>query len=82
MEVLQELEALGQAGEDGELAVERILAEEEVKDGHVVDPAGLPVGVGHRDLIQVWKTTSRCKAQAIGFALWKVIVTKKVRSSS
>ena len=53
MKVLQELEAFGQAREDGELSLERILPEEEVEDGHVVHPAGLPVGVGHRDLVQV-----------------------------
>ena len=57
MEVLQELQALGQSREDGELAVERVLPEEEVKDRHVVDPASLPVGVGHGDLVQVWKRT-------------------------
>ncbi len=53
MKILQELEALRQSGKDGELSVERILPEEEVEDGDVINPAGLPVGVGHRDLVQV-----------------------------
>ena len=53
MKILQELEALRQSGKDGELSVERILPEEEVEDSDVVNPAGLPVGVGHRDLVQV-----------------------------
>jgi hypothetical protein len=53
VKIFQEFEALAQAGEDGELSVEGILTEEEVEDGHVVDPAGLPVRVGHGDLIQI-----------------------------
>jgi hypothetical protein len=53
VKVFQELKTLGQPGKDGELAMEGALPEEEVKDGHVLGPAGLPIGVGHRDLIQV-----------------------------
>jgi hypothetical protein len=55
MEVFQEFEALGQSRENGELSVEGVLPEEEVEDGRVVDPAGLPVRVRHGDLVQIWK---------------------------
>ena len=52
-EVLEELEALRESREDGELAVEGVLAEEEVEDGAVVDALRLPVRVRHRYLVQV-----------------------------
>ena len=42
---LDELEALCEAGEDGELALERVLAEEEVKDAWLFVEVRLPVRV-------------------------------------
>ena len=51
-EVLDKLETFLEAGEDGELAFERVLAKEEIKNGMVV-LLRLPVGVGHRELVQV-----------------------------
>ena len=42
---LDELEALCEAGEDGELALERVLAEEEVKDARLFVEVRLPVRV-------------------------------------
>lgn len=52
LEVLDVLEALGEAAEDRELALERILAEEQVEHRLVVLLVA-PVRVAHRDLVQV-----------------------------
>ena len=46
-------EGLLEAGEDGVLALEGVLAEEEVEDGVDVVLAGLPVGIAHGDLVEV-----------------------------
>ena len=53
VKVFKKLEAVAQAGKDGELALEGVLPEEQVEDGHVLCLARLPVGVGHGDLVQV-----------------------------
>ncbi len=54
-EVFQELQALRQSRKDRKLSAEGIFSEEQVEDGGVVSPAGLPVSVGHGDLVQIWK---------------------------
>lgn len=54
-EVLQELQALVQAGKDGELAVERVLAKVQIEDAGVGGFARLPVRVRHGDLVQVYE---------------------------
>ena len=46
VEVLKELQAVGQTRKDGELPLERVLAEVKVKRGYVVNFPRLPVGVG------------------------------------
>ena len=53
MEVLQKLKALVQASKEGELALERVLSEEEVKDSHITALIALPVGIRHGDLVQI-----------------------------
>ena len=53
METLQELEAFLQASEYGEFAAERVLTEEEIKDGRVVPFLAFPVRVRHRDLVEI-----------------------------
>ena len=55
-EILQKLEALGETSENGEFAVEGILAEEQVKHCLVFDTTGFPVRIRHRDLVQIWNT--------------------------
>mmetsp|Transcript_17892 Transcript_17892/g.51270 ORF Transcript_17892/g.51270 Transcript_17892/m.51270 type:complete len:280 (+) Transcript_17892:1126-1965(+) len=57
-EVDQELEHLVQAGQDGVLPAERILPEEQLEHRRVGVPAGLPVRVGHGQLIQVGEKRS------------------------
>lgn len=52
-EILQEFQAFFEAGENGEFAVERILAKVQVEDGNVVDFARLPVRISHGDLIKI-----------------------------
>lgn len=54
VEVFHELQTLFQSGEDCELPVEWVSSEEQIEHGVVVDFARLPVGVGHRDLVEVW----------------------------
>ena len=46
MEVIEELETVGETGEDGELALERVLAEVEVEGSNVIDFARFPIGIG------------------------------------
>lgn len=53
--VVDELEALGEPSEDGELSVERIRAEEEVEHTLVLCLTGFPVRVGHGDLVEIWE---------------------------
>ncbi len=53
MEILQELETVCQPSKDSKLSLERILPEEQVKDGCVVYLARLPVCVGHSDLVEI-----------------------------
>ena len=55
VKILQEFEALGQASKDGELSVERIFSEEQIKNCHVIHSSSFPVRVRHRDLVQIWK---------------------------
>lgn len=52
-EVPDEFETFGEARENGELAVEGTRAEEEIEHALVLGLAGLPIGVRHRDLVQV-----------------------------
>ena len=46
VEVIEELETVGETGEDGELALERVLAEVEVEGSNVIDFARFPIGIG------------------------------------
>ena len=72
MKVLDVLEALLEAGEYGELAVKGIAAKEEVEHGSV-RVLRLPVGVRHRQLIQIGKQRlhgivqlgARCQARLV-----------------
>ena len=66
MKILQEFEALCQAGKDGELSVERIFSEEKVKNCHVIHSASFPVRVRHRDLVQIWKKIKLVKTSYEG----------------
>lgn len=53
VEVLHELQALLQTRKDRELAVEWIVAKEQIENGEIVRLARLPVCVSHRNLIQI-----------------------------
>ena len=44
---------------DGEAALEGVAPEEQVEDGLLVDAAGLPVAVGHRELVEVGEQGER-----------------------
>lgn len=53
MKVVEEEHHFVKTGEHGELALERVLSEEQIEHGVVVLFAALPVGVRHGDLVEI-----------------------------
>ena len=53
LERLEKLYAVRETGKDGEFALERTPTEEKVESCYIVVLAGLPVGIRHRDLVEV-----------------------------
>lgn len=53
MEAFYKFKTFLQSGKNRELPVEGASTEEEIKHRVVVNFAGLPVGVGHRNLIEI-----------------------------
>ena len=45
VEILEEFQTVGQAGKDGELPLKRVFPEVQVKRGHIIYLARLPIGV-------------------------------------
>ena len=53
VKIVQKLDALLQARENGELPVEGILPEKQIEDGLVIRFARLPISVSHGELIEI-----------------------------
>ena len=51
--LLQEFETVLEPGENGEFSLEGILAEIQVENGRIFGLAGFPIGVSHRELVEV-----------------------------